>query len=84
MQLNLRQKAKPILKVVKAKGGMQMKLQTEHLTEEEVNESRREVDRVYKMYREGLPFTKGDFKEALKKASRRIEKTKSSPKSSKT
>jgi len=61
-----------------------MKLQTKHLDSEDVNKSRREVDRVYKIYREGLPFAKSDFEEALKKSSRRIQKTKSSPKPSQT
>lgn len=59
-----------------------MKLETRYLNSEDVTASRKEVDKVYRIYKEGLLFTKRDFEKALKKASRRIDKTKSSPKSS--
>lgn len=53
-----------------------MKSETIHLDSEDITKSRKEVDRVYKIYREGLPFAKSEFEQALKKASRRIEKPK--------
>lgn len=58
-----------------------MKLEPKYLDSEDVNKSRKEVDRVYKIYKEGLPFTESDFEEALRKASQRTRKAKPSPES---
>jgi len=51
-----------------------MKLETKYLDSEDVNKSRKEVDRIYKIYKEGLPFTKSDFEEARRKESQRTRK----------
>ena len=44
------------------------------LDSEDINNARREVDTVYKIYREGFPLTGSDLGEERKKATRRIEK----------
>ncbi len=58
-----------------------MKPEAKYLDSEDVNKSRREVDRVYKIYKEGLPFTESDFSEAQRKASQSTRKAKASPES---
>jgi len=61
-----------------------MTSETRRLDSEDINNARREVDRVYKIYREGLPFTSSDLGEGRKKATRRIEKPLPSRKRSRT
>ena len=51
-----------------------MTLETRRLDSEDINNARREVARVYEVYRKGLPFTSADLGEERKKATRRIKK----------
>jgi len=59
-----------------------MELGIKNLNSEDVVKSRKEVDRVYELHREGSLFTRKDVEEAQKKASQHIQKSKPSPKSS--
>ena len=44
-----------------------MKTKIKYLSSEDMNKSRKEIDRVYEIYREGFPFSEDDLKEALEK-----------------
>ncbi len=59
-----------------------MKLEIKRLDSEDVTRSRKEVDRVYEIFREGVSFTKSASREVPKNASRRIPKATVSRKSS--
>ena len=51
-----------------------MTSETRRLDSEDINNARREVARVYEVYRKGLSFTSDDLGEERKKATRRIKK----------
>lgn len=56
-----------------------METKIKYLSSEDMNKSRKEVDRVYEIYREGSQFSEDDLKEALeeviREASERIGKS---------